>query len=92
MTDLDELKYCIRTKCMTKLDHAVIAVSVDQWRRRLSGCRRLSAITTTFLTVVHQSNTCTQNKIARPEWFNIVVVSYDFALCNRQGEVATLIK
>ena len=55
-----------------------------------------SAITTTFLTVVDQSNTCTQ--IARPVWFKILtaVVSYDFALCNTwplsnsQGKVATL--
>jgi len=37
MTDLDELKHHIRTK-WTKLDHAVIAASVHQWRRHLSGC------------------------------------------------------
>jgi len=35
MTDLDELKHRIRTE-WTKLDHAVIAASVYQWRRRLS--------------------------------------------------------
>jgi len=37
MTDLDDLKHHIRTE-WTKLDRAVIAASVHQWRRRLSGC------------------------------------------------------
>ena len=52
-----------------------------------------SAITTTFLSVVDQSNTCTQ--IARPVWFNCSC-QCDFALCNTwplsnsQGRVATL--
>jgi len=35
MTDLDDLKHRIRTEC-TKLDHAVFAAAVHQWRRRLS--------------------------------------------------------
>jgi len=35
MTDLDDPKHHIRTK-WAKLDHAVIAASVRQWRRRLS--------------------------------------------------------
>ena len=37
MTDLDDLKHRIRTE-WAKLDHAVIAAVVHQWRRRLSGC------------------------------------------------------
>jgi len=37
MTDLDDLKHRIRTE-RAKLNHAVIAASVHQWRRRLSGC------------------------------------------------------
>jgi len=37
MTDLDKLKYHTRAE-WAKLDHAVIAASVHQWRRRLSGC------------------------------------------------------
>ena len=43
VTVLDEVqvrprfKHCIRTE-WDKLDHAVIAASVHQWRRRLSGC------------------------------------------------------
>ena len=36
MTDLDDLKHCIRTE-WTKLDHAlVITAAVHQWCRRLS--------------------------------------------------------
>jgi len=108
MTDLDDLKHRITTE-WTKLDHVVIAASVHQWRRRLSGCVKaggshfehcfdldivFSAITTTFLTVVDQSNTYTQ--IVRPVCL-IAVVSCDFALCNTwplsnsQGKIATLI-
>jgi len=85
MTGLDDLKHSIRTEWV-KLDHAVIAAAVHQWRRRLSvsakaGARRrsfralfyaldivFSAITTTFLTVADQSNSCLQ--IATPVWFN----------------------
>jgi len=37
MTDFDELKHRIRTE-WAKLDHAIIATAVQQWRRRLSGC------------------------------------------------------
>jgi len=37
MTDLDGLKHSIRTE-WAKLDHAVIAAAVRQWRRRLSAC------------------------------------------------------
>jgi len=74
VTDLDDLKHCIKTE-WTKLDHAVIA-AVHQWRRRLSVCVKasgghfehffdldvvFSAITTTFLTVVDQSNTGTRS-------------------------------
>jgi len=33
ITDLDDLKHRIRTE-WTKLDHAVIAAAVRQWRRR----------------------------------------------------------
>jgi len=36
MTDFDELKHRIRTE-WAKLDHAIIATAVQQWRRRLSG-------------------------------------------------------
>ena len=35
ITDLDDLKHRIRTE-WAKLDHAVIAAAVRQWRRRLS--------------------------------------------------------
>ena len=35
ITDLDDLKHHIRTE-LAKLDHAVIAAAVRQWRRRLS--------------------------------------------------------
>jgi len=40
ITDLDDLKHRItgiRTE-WAKLDHAVIAAAVRQWRRRLSAC------------------------------------------------------
>jgi len=37
LTDLDDLKHRIRTE-WAKLDHAVIAASVHQWRCRLSVC------------------------------------------------------
>ena len=36
MSDLDELKHPIRTE-WAKLDHAIIAVAVQQWRQ-LSSC------------------------------------------------------
>jgi len=39
ITDLDDLKYRIRTE-WAKLEHAVIAATVGQWRRRLSACVR----------------------------------------------------
>ena len=41
MTDLDELKHCIRTEC-DKLDHSIIAGAVHQWCRRLSVCVKAS--------------------------------------------------
>jgi len=37
MTDLDNFKHCIRTE-WAKLDHAIIAASVHQWRRCFSEC------------------------------------------------------
>jgi len=37
--DLDDLKHRIRTE-WTKLDHAVIAAAVRQWRRRFPACVR----------------------------------------------------
>jgi len=37
ITDLDDLKHCIRTE-WAKLDHAIIASAVRQWSRRLSAC------------------------------------------------------
>jgi len=37
ITDLDDLKHHIRTE-WAKLDHAIIASVVRQWRRRLSAC------------------------------------------------------
>jgi len=40
ITDLDDLKHRIRT-VWAKLDHAVIAAAVRQWRRRLSACVRV---------------------------------------------------
>ena len=42
ITDLDDLKHHIRTEWANgpKLDHAVIAAAVRQWRRRLSACVR----------------------------------------------------
>ena len=39
ITDLDDLKHHITTE-WAKLDHAVIAAAVRQWRRRLSACVR----------------------------------------------------
>jgi len=38
ITDLDDLKHRSRTD-ETKLDHAVIAAAISQWRRRLSDCQ-----------------------------------------------------
>ena len=83
MTDLDDLKHCLRTE-WTKLDDAVIAgmlcisgVVVSQGASRPATVISstvfdldivFSAITTTLLTIVDQPNTCTQ--IARPVWFN----------------------
>jgi len=74
MTDLDDLKHRIKTE-WAQLDHAVIAASVHQWRRRLSGCVKASGghfqrcfwfwycvcsdNWATFLAVVDQSNSCT---------------------------------
>ena len=67
-----------------KLDHAVIAAAVHQWRRNLSRVVKAGgghfehffdldvvflAITTTFLTVVDQSNTCTLIG-----WFGLIAV------------------
>jgi len=37
ITDLDDPKHGIRTE-WAKLDHAVIAAAVRQWRRHLSAC------------------------------------------------------
>jgi len=37
ITDLDDLKHLIRTE-WAKLDHAVIAAAVRQWRRSFSLC------------------------------------------------------
>jgi len=37
MSDLDDLKHRIRTE-WAKLDHAVIAAYVYQWRRQFSVC------------------------------------------------------
>jgi len=37
--DLDDLKHRVRAE-WAKLDHAVIAAAVRQWRRRLLGCVR----------------------------------------------------
>ena len=37
ITDLDDLKHHISTE-WAKLDHAIIALAVRQWRRRLSAC------------------------------------------------------
>jgi len=92
VTDLDDLKHRIRTE-WTKLDHAVTAAAVHQWRRRLSVSVKagdghfehcfdfdivFAAITATFLAVVDQSNSCTLGRFG-----SIAVVSYDFVLCNR---------
>jgi len=35
VTELDDLKHHVRTE-WTKLDHAVVAAAMHQWRRRLS--------------------------------------------------------
>jgi len=37
ITDLNDLKHRIRTE-WAKLDHAIIAAAVRQWRRHLSAC------------------------------------------------------
>jgi len=39
ITDLDDLKHCIRTE-WAKLDHAIIAATVRQWSGYLSACVR----------------------------------------------------
>jgi len=39
ITDLDDLKHRIKTE-WAKLDHAIIATAICQWRRRLSACTR----------------------------------------------------
>jgi len=76
MTDLD-VKHRIRTD-WAKLVHAVIAASVHQWRRRLSGCTRQGRRQSfRALSVVDQSNNCTL--IGR--FGSIAVVSYDFVFC-----------
>jgi len=43
ITDLDDLKHRIRDE-WAKLDHAVIAAAVLQWRRRLSACVRAGVV------------------------------------------------
>jgi len=40
ITDLDNLKHHIRTE-WAKLDYAVIAAALRQWRHRLSACVRV---------------------------------------------------
>jgi len=43
MHHLDDFKQRIKTEC-AKLDHVVIAASVHQWRRRLSGCVKAGGV------------------------------------------------
>jgi len=43
ITDLDDLKHHMRTE-WAKLDHAIIAAAVHQWRRRLSACVRAALV------------------------------------------------
>ena len=43
ITDLDDLKHRLRTE-WAKLDHAVIAAAVHQWRRRLSACVKAGVV------------------------------------------------
>ena len=43
ITDLDDLKHCIRTE-WAKLDHAIIAAAVRQWHRRLSACVKVVVV------------------------------------------------
>jgi len=44
LTDLDDLKHCIRIRTeWAKLYHAIIAAAVRQWRRRLSVRVRVSS-------------------------------------------------
>jgi len=104
MTDLDDPKHHIKSEC-AKLDHAVIAASLNQWLRCLSGCMKagnshseycfdldivFSAITTTFLSVIDRSNTCTQIAIA---WFSCQLgLCNTWPLSNLQDKVATLIR
>ena len=95
MTELDDLKHHVRTE-WTKLDHAVVAAAMHQWRRRLSVSVKagvghfehffdfnivFSAITATFLAVVDQSKSCTL--IGR--FGSIAVVSYD---CSTLQDIA----
>jgi len=99
VTDLNDLKHRIRTE-WTKLDHAVIAAAVHQWRRRLS-----ATIISTFRHHVCSDNcdlSCCRRPVeqlhaSRLVWFNS---SYDFVRCNAwllfmfnsQGKVSTLIR
>jgi len=43
ITDLDDLKHRIKTES-ARLDHAIIAAVVRQWRRRLSVCVRAGVV------------------------------------------------
>jgi len=44
ITDLNDLKHCIRTE-WAKIDHAVIAAAMHQWRWRLSACVKVGGDT-----------------------------------------------
>jgi len=76
---------------------AVLKSRYGRIQRRSLNNIVFSAITTTFLTVVDRSNTCSCTQITS-RFGLITVVSYDFWFCNArplsnsQGKVATLIR
>ena len=92
VTDLDDLKYRVRTE-WTKLDHAVTATAVRQWRRRL--LVSVKAGDGHFDCFYFRHCVCTLTGR-----FGSIAVVNDSVLCNRptwrlfnaQGKVATLLR
>ena len=96
MTDLDDLKHHIRTEwTWTKLDHAVIAASVHQWRLISQGASRPTAVISStvydydivFSAITTSSTTCLTvvdqlNSCTLIGRFGSIPVVSDFVLCN----------
>jgi len=113
-TDLDDLKHRIRTEWAQLDYAVIAASVHQRRRTSLRVVKAggghidsstvfdlgivFLAITTTFLTVVDQWNTCTQITIRRFGLIAVVSWAYDPVLCNTwplsnsQGKVATMIR